>query len=90
MPPADAGSGHILIANEGLTALATIMPPTFVGSEFRSPLARQLPIYRGVANDAKAFVKQARGLMAAREFGTFYIQNSTSNIRNPLILEAIF
>jgi hypothetical protein len=42
MPPADAGSGHILVANEGLTALATIMPPTFVGSEFRSPLARQL------------------------------------------------
>ena len=31
------GLGHIFVANEGLTALATIMPPTFVGSEFRSP-----------------------------------------------------
>ena len=89
MPPADAGTGHILIANEGLTALATIMPPTFVGSEFRSPLARQLPICRGVANYAKAFVKQARGQVAAREFSTFNIQNSTSNIRNPLILERL-
>ena len=37
MPPADAGSCHIFVENEGLTALATIMPPTFVGSEFRSP-----------------------------------------------------
>jgi tetratricopeptide (TPR) repeat protein len=40
------GLGHIFVANEGLTALATIMPPTFVGSEFRSPLARQFPICR--------------------------------------------
>ena len=31
------GLGHIFVANEGLTALATIMPPTFVGSEI--PLA---------------------------------------------------
>ena len=50
MPPADAGSGHIFVANEGLTALATIMPPTFVGSEFRSadatPTLLQFPIYR--------------------------------------------
>ena len=37
MPPADAGSGHVFVANEGLTTLATIMPPTFVGSEFRPP-----------------------------------------------------
>ena len=35
-------------------------------------------------------IKQARGLVAAREFNTFNIQNSTSNIRNPLILEASF
>ena len=42
MPPADAGSGHIFVANEGLTTLATIMSPTFAGSEFRSPKARQL------------------------------------------------
>ena len=28
MPPADAGSGLIFVENEGLTALATIMPPT--------------------------------------------------------------
>ena len=40
MPPADAGSGLIFVENEGLTALATIMPPTFVGLKFRSPLAR--------------------------------------------------
>ena len=33
MPPADAGSGLIFVENEGLTALATIMSPTFVGSE---------------------------------------------------------
>ena len=46
MPPADAGSGHIFVANEGLTTLATIMSPTFAGSEFRSPLARQFPICR--------------------------------------------
>ena len=43
MPPADAGSGHIFVANEGLTALATIMSPTFVGSEISlavgSPIA---------------------------------------------------
>ena len=32
----------IFFENEGLTALATIMPPTFVGSEFRSPAALQL------------------------------------------------
>ena len=36
------GLGHNFVANEGLTALATIMPPTFVGSEFRSPAAHQL------------------------------------------------
>ena len=36
-----AGSGLIFVENEGLTALATIMPPTVVGSEFRSPSARQ-------------------------------------------------
>ena len=42
MPPADAGSGHIFVENEGLTALATIMPPTFVGSEI--PLAVGSPI----------------------------------------------
>ena len=41
-----AGSGLILVANEGLTALATIMSPTIVGSEFRLPLARQLRICR--------------------------------------------
>ena len=32
-----AGSGLIFVENEGLTALATIMPPTFVGSEYSSP-----------------------------------------------------
>ena len=37
-----AGSGHIFVENEGLTALATIMPPTFVGSE--NPLAVGSPI----------------------------------------------
>ena len=42
MPPADAGSGLIFVENEGLTALATIMPPTFVGSEI--PLAVGSPI----------------------------------------------
>ena len=57
MPPADAGSGLIFVENEGLTALATIMPPTFVGSNSallpsspcglrRDRLARQLPICR--------------------------------------------
>ena len=35
-------------------------------------------------------IKPARGLLAAREFNTFYIKNSTFNIRNPLILEAGF
>jgi hypothetical protein len=42
MPPAAAGSGLIFVANEGLTALATIMPPTVVGSEI--PLAFSSPI----------------------------------------------
>ena len=42
MPPADAGSGLIFVENEGLTALATIMPPTVVGSEI--PLAVGSPI----------------------------------------------
>ena len=42
MPPADAGSGLIFVENEGLTALATIMPPTFVDSEI--PLAVGSPI----------------------------------------------
>ena len=56
MPPADAGSGLIFVENEGLTALATIMSPTFVGSEFRSPLARQLPICRYLSNDVNAAV----------------------------------
>ena len=49
-----AGSGLVFVENEGLTALATIMPPTFVGSEFRSPLARQLPICRGAPYSANA------------------------------------
>ncbi len=40
------GLGSYFVENEGLTALATIIPPTVVGSEFRSPLARQWPIYR--------------------------------------------
>jgi hypothetical protein len=49
----------------------------------------------GRAERGKSFfhhnrIKQARGLMAAREYYTFNIQNSTSNIRNPLILEASF
>ena len=34
-------------------------------------------------------IKQARGQVAARKFSTFNIQNSTSNIRNPLILERL-
>ena len=42
MPPAEAGSGIIFVENEGLTALATIMSPTFVGSEI--PLAFGSPI----------------------------------------------
>ena len=37
MPPADAGSGLIFVENEGLTALATIMPPTPWALKFRSP-----------------------------------------------------
>ena len=63
MPPAEAGSGHIFVANEGLTALATIMSPTFEGSEFRSPLARyrfdNFPICRGAPYHANAsFITQ--------------------------------
>ena len=54
MPPAEAGSGHIFVENEGLTALATIMSPTIVGSEFRLPLARQFPICRYASDDARA------------------------------------
>ena len=47
MPPADAGSGLIFVENEGLTALATIMPPTVVGSEI--PLAFRLRAFRRYA-----------------------------------------
>ena len=36
-----AGSGLIFVENEGLTALATIMSPTFVDYKFRTPMARQ-------------------------------------------------
>ena len=41
------GLRSYFVENEGLTALATIMPPTVVGSEFHSALARQFPIWRG-------------------------------------------
>jgi hypothetical protein len=43
MPPADAGSGLIFVENEGLTALATIMPPTFECSEIPLPVGSPIP-----------------------------------------------
>ncbi len=48
MPPADAGSGLIFVENEGLTAFATIMSPTFVGSEIPLAIASPIPDLSGM------------------------------------------
>ena len=45
MPPADAGTGLIFVENEGLTALATIMPPTpWALNSARLPSSRLLAL----------------------------------------------